>query len=239
MSADVHSLVGAYALDALDDLERAQFERHLVSCVDCQIEVEVLLATTARLGAAAAETPPPGLRDAVLAAADVTRQRSPAGWKPNASSWPRWRAAAIPAVAAALAVVVTLAATGVLRRGPDPAAVALADVSAVLAAPDARTVALSGTAEFTASVVEAPSTDRAVVAVNGLAERPDGQVYVLWAFRDGTPVNEQTLTADTVGGAGAVILEGTAGVSQVAVTVEPQGDVVAPTGPVVAQVALQ
>jgi hypothetical protein len=27
---DVHALSGAYAVDALDDIERAQFQRHLV-----------------------------------------------------------------------------------------------------------------------------------------------------------------------------------------------------------------
>ena len=28
-SADIHALSGAYAVDAVDDLERARFERHL------------------------------------------------------------------------------------------------------------------------------------------------------------------------------------------------------------------
>ncbi|MBU2075761.1 MAG: zf-HC2 domain-containing protein, partial [Actinobacteria bacterium] len=39
---DVHALSGAYAVDALDDIERAQFERHLVECAECRAEVDSL-----------------------------------------------------------------------------------------------------------------------------------------------------------------------------------------------------
>jgi len=35
-SADIHALSGAYALDAVDDIERAEFERHLAACPPCQ-----------------------------------------------------------------------------------------------------------------------------------------------------------------------------------------------------------
>ena len=30
--SDLHGLSGAYAVDGLDDLERARFERHLAEC---------------------------------------------------------------------------------------------------------------------------------------------------------------------------------------------------------------
>ena len=30
--SEIHALSGAYAVDALDDIERAQFERHLATC---------------------------------------------------------------------------------------------------------------------------------------------------------------------------------------------------------------
>ena len=33
---DLHLLSGAYAVDALDDLERARFEAHLRTCADCR-----------------------------------------------------------------------------------------------------------------------------------------------------------------------------------------------------------
>ena len=39
---DVHKLTGAYAMDALDELERARFEQHLATCEDCRAEVAEL-----------------------------------------------------------------------------------------------------------------------------------------------------------------------------------------------------
>jgi hypothetical protein len=64
---DPHSLVGAYALDALDRAERARFERHLASCRTCPGELRGLAAAAARLGLAAAVTPPPRMKRRVLA----------------------------------------------------------------------------------------------------------------------------------------------------------------------------
>ena len=32
--SDIHALSGAYAVDALDELERVGFERHLAGCAD-------------------------------------------------------------------------------------------------------------------------------------------------------------------------------------------------------------
>ena len=37
--SDLHKLTGAYAVDALDDIERARFEQHLAACEDCRAEV--------------------------------------------------------------------------------------------------------------------------------------------------------------------------------------------------------
>jgi hypothetical protein len=54
---DAHGLVGAYALDALDEFERRQFENHLSSCETCSLELRGLTETTARLGGAMARAP--------------------------------------------------------------------------------------------------------------------------------------------------------------------------------------
>ncbi|RYE73808.1 MAG: anti-sigma factor, partial [Myxococcales bacterium] len=58
---DIHALSGAYAVDALDDLERARFERHLENCSVCRDEVGSLQETTAELAELSATTPPPML----------------------------------------------------------------------------------------------------------------------------------------------------------------------------------
>ena len=66
MSDDIHALSGAYAVDALDDVERARFERHLAGCSACQAEVESLVAAASELSALTESTPPASLRAKVL-----------------------------------------------------------------------------------------------------------------------------------------------------------------------------
>src|SRR4051812_49041418 len=73
----VHTLVGAYALDALSEFERRQFEAHLGECETCAQEVRGLSETTARLGSAVAQRPPLGMRERVLAEVSQVRQVPP------------------------------------------------------------------------------------------------------------------------------------------------------------------
>ena len=75
---DVHALSGAYAVDALDDIERAQFERHLAECPACTAEVQSLRETAALLAETTAIAPSKELRARILA--DITTVRPlPAG----------------------------------------------------------------------------------------------------------------------------------------------------------------
>lgn len=50
MTAEMHALLGPYALDALDLTERARFEAHLEQCLLCQSELASFRASAARLG---------------------------------------------------------------------------------------------------------------------------------------------------------------------------------------------
>ncbi|MFC7616991.1 zf-HC2 domain-containing protein [Actinokineospora soli] len=88
-NADVHALTGAYALNAIPELERAAFERHLAECDACAQEVAELQATAARLGEAAAEAPPPELKAAVMAGIKNIRQLPPVGGDGAAAPRPR------------------------------------------------------------------------------------------------------------------------------------------------------
>lgn len=65
---DLHSLTGVYALDALDEDERREFEQHLEACEACEREVREFRTVTARLAASAEVPPPPSLRSAVMRA---------------------------------------------------------------------------------------------------------------------------------------------------------------------------
>lgn len=63
---DPHDSSGAYAVHALSEDERVDFERHLEWCESCRREVAELQATAALLGRAHAVAPPPALREEVL-----------------------------------------------------------------------------------------------------------------------------------------------------------------------------
>jgi anti-sigma-K factor RskA len=76
MNPDVHTLAGAYALDALGPEERLEFEAHLAECPACRADVVEFTATAAQLGAVE-EVPPDGLRARVLAKVSEVRQLPP------------------------------------------------------------------------------------------------------------------------------------------------------------------
>ena len=58
MSEDIHALSGAYAVDALDDVERARFERHLAGCPACRAEVDGLASAASELSVLTEAAPP-------------------------------------------------------------------------------------------------------------------------------------------------------------------------------------
>ena len=62
MSADIHGLSGAYAVDALDSDERAAFEEHLAQCPECQAEVASLREAATQLATTTETQPPASLR---------------------------------------------------------------------------------------------------------------------------------------------------------------------------------
>lgn len=77
MSDDIHALSGAYAVDALEDVERAQFEQHLAGCSACQAEVASLVAAATELSALSDVPPPPSLRATVLQGITTVRPLPP------------------------------------------------------------------------------------------------------------------------------------------------------------------
>jgi anti-sigma factor RsiW len=77
-SPDLHTLTGAYAVHALSDREREEFERHIADCPACAQEVRELSATATRLALAAAAVPPPQMREQVLRRIAAVRQEPPA-----------------------------------------------------------------------------------------------------------------------------------------------------------------
>ncbi len=77
MNDDIHALSGAYAVDAVDERERAEFERHLAACAECQAEVASFRATTEQLSVLIGATPPQRLREQILRDISLVRPIPP------------------------------------------------------------------------------------------------------------------------------------------------------------------
>lgn len=241
MTADVHTLAGAYAVDALPPDERAFFERHLEVCDTCAQEVVELTETAASLGRVVAETPPAHLRDRLLADIDRTRQLPPLPSQRPETSSQTWRERLRP-VLAPVAAVLAVAVLGLSYvaadlnqrlRSAEQGLVADGDVAAVLAAADATALDIEVESGGFARFHYSPSLDRAVLVTNGLPATATDEVYELWLFHDGEPVPAGVLAVDESGRASSVVEGSVTGAEMLAVTVEPAPGVPEPTGPVV------
>lgn len=250
-AADLHTLTGAYAADALDDVERAQFEEHLALCPSCAQEVRELTATVARLALASAVAPRPALKDEVLRRIATVRQDVPRGEPGPAPSTQRRRAGGFArwALAACLAAAVAFGGTAVwqhqraqdareeARQAQEQARTQAQELAAVLAAPDARTRTgeLAGGARGT--VVVSKSLDKAVFVADGMARPPSGKVYQLW-FDDGGSMRSAGLM-DPDRSATTVLMRGAVGkATGMGITVEPAGGSDKPTSSPVALMEL-
>ncbi|MFG6299689.1 anti-sigma factor, partial [Streptomyces rochei] len=76
-TTDAHTLAAAYALGALEDGERKDFDAHLQACEACRQEAAEFEATAARLAAAVSQPPPAPAKAQVMAAIDAVRQLPP------------------------------------------------------------------------------------------------------------------------------------------------------------------
>ncbi len=232
-AADLHLLTGAYAVDALDDAERAAFEAHLAGCETCSREVVELQATAARLGAAESAGLPPSLRARVLAAtADLPQERAVTG-QAEVVALRRRPLTSVLAVAAAVLAVLTLAlgawATSLHRTNQELAARA-SDVTAVLTAADAASTTGAVSTGGRATVVVSPSLGRAVFVGSALAQPGSGRTYQLWWIDPaGAARSAGTFTPGSDGSAVSALIGTPAGASTVGVTVEPSGGSTAPT----------
>jgi hypothetical protein len=156
----VHEQAAAFALDALDAVEQAEFEAHLRVCPGCEDDLDRLRTTAAAL-AFAADLPVPraALRLHVLGAGRVLVLRR------------RWVAPVLSAgaIAAACAAIVV----GLYGWTGGRATVGGLTAYPVTGARGALLVASSG---------------EAVLAVRGLPAPAAGTTYQLWVVRLDTPV---------------------------------------------------
>lgn len=239
--AELHTLTGAYAVHALPDAEREEFERHLAACPPCAQEVQELAATAQRLGLAVAAVPPPELREHVLRRITTVRQEPPKltrGRRPGgggagrpARALPRFALAACLAAAAAFGGVAVWQYESAqdAHRQAVQSRQQTAELAQVLTAPDAKRTRGSALPHGArGSVVVSHDRDRAAFLASGMAEPPRGKVYQLW-FADGDRMRPAGLLEGS-GRSDAVLMDGPVGhASAMGITVEPAGGSRQPT----------
>jgi anti-sigma-K factor RskA len=227
--SDLHKLSGAYALDALDDLERARFEQHLATCEDCRAEVAELRETAALLAETTATPPPAPLRDSVLSGISQVRPLPP---EAPATSRSRTRRSDrggwwVPLmVAAALALLVGIGSTLVRSTSDDEPPVTTAE--RVMQADDAQEVFLDLGEAGRATVIRSVSEDRAVIVTEDMVSAPEGKAYELWIQTPDEEMVPAGMMPDEPDQ--TLVLEGAAGDAlAVGITVEPEGGSEKPT----------
>ncbi|MDQ7808464.1 anti-sigma factor [Amycolatopsis sp. A133] len=226
MTAELHMLTGAYALDAVSGAERSEFERHLGECAACRQEVAELQSTGARLAVAAAVDPPPELKLVVLAGVARTRQLPPrvpvVRRLSRAKTW-QVRFALFGAAAAAVVAV----AVGLQSTAPAP-------VDSVLSAPDAA--AIQGVGEGHATLVVSRSRNQAVLLASDLPALDAGHVYQVWLIGKGGAHSAGLMTSEA--SQRMLVAQLPPDVDRIGITVEPAGGSAGPTTPAVTRISL-
>ena len=218
---EIQDLLGAYALDAVDDDERDLVEEHLTTCVRCRAEVADHRETAAML-AFAGQDAPSGLWDRISSSLEEPPPPMPirigtargARERSRARSW--WSGGLVAAAAviiSVLALSVSLRDDGGEPRIPDGPRILLASV-------DGR---------HSADVVLADG--RGYVVNDNLPPLPDDRVYQLWGKRGDDLISLGLLGTDPdseefVAGADFEVF---------AITVERAGGVVSSDQPAVVQ----
>lgn len=257
MSPDLHHLSGAYAVDALDEAERASFEQHLAVCADCRAEVAELTATAHSLTSLTEATPPPSLRASVLSGIAQVRplppvdgdgDESPAagpttsvpagGPPPTVGDRPEPDAGAtvVPlrrrrtvAWFAAAAAAAVIAVGGLVWSPWSGDSAQPSPMAQVAAAADAMRV--SSTKDgLTTEVAYSKQLGKAAITVKGLAPAPSGKTYQLWFLApDGAATSAGLLGVDSEGSGQALLSGDASSASKVAMTLEPSGGSAQPT----------
>lgn len=217
-----------YVLGALPASDREAFEPHLAVCAVCAAEVRAFGSVADAIGAASAQAEPsPAARTRVLdaVAESAGRQASSRSVRQSAAIWP-WLA-----MAASLALATVAGMYAVRLRG----AVAEAErARAVMTAPDLTRIDLDGqpaAPTATARAFLSPSRGLIFTASN-LPPLPAGRIYQLWIVTAQAPVGVGLIRPDA-SGAVLFVTRGDGTLTKpaaVAVTIEPDGGVPAPTG---------
>ena len=242
MTTPWQETAAAYALDALDAPERAEFESMLASSAEAQQDVAELREVVSLLAyAAPAATPPASLRARVLNEAGQVRPIEAARRVPNASVLRR--SGVYLLLAASIVGMIVVAGRYTRERDARVSLASTADslrqvvasrdvmINALLA-PEVTTVKLSSTDRPpSARLYWNRTTGQVILAAFQLPPAREGRTYQLWGIaKGGTPVSLGTFnTLPTGEGRHVAVAPPGLTISVGAVTEEPAGGSPQPT----------
>lgn len=207
---ELSSLLGAYALNALSQLEHRRVERHLETCPDCAREARLLGQPAAELALLAGTSPvESALVDRIVSAVPEPI-RTQARWT---------RPLAALAAAAVLAVAILGGAFMKERSHRE-------ELTRVIAQSQ-REVPLEPQAGFAGRGKLYLGNGRAVMVLSEIPDAGPARSYQLWSL--GGPEPESMDVFESEGGRVTRLLDVKGEAQQYAVTVEPEGGSKAPS----------
>ena len=227
-------LLGAYVLDAVDDVERRRVENLLASDPSARDEVERLRLVADKLGNAAESAPPAQLWESIqlaINAEPVAQQTSGSTEPTSIFSSKRHRSVNKPflAAAAVLAVFVIGGAifVGVGKDGDVPNTIAAMTAMANDAAskPGSRTGFLTDPDQTMKVQVVADAQGHGYLMTDPLPALPENETYQLWAANNGTMISLGMLGSNPE----MSLVPIDPSVTELALTREPINGSVAPT----------
>ena len=229
---DMHSLSGAYALDALEGgAERDRFVHHMSRCQTCASEVRGFHEVATAMAFAAAAEPPPELRARVLAAAARTRQLPPevrTHARPRRTrSWVPWLSGVVATASIVVAILFGFAQAHTQQELNQVQAENKA-ISLLLSSPQVTLLSHSTTQGGVATVVLAAARHQLVVVTNGLPALR-GKVYQLWLIGKAKTVSAGLLPPAEAGRTRPVLASGVVKGDTLGLTVEPAPGSAQPT----------
>jgi anti-sigma-K factor RskA len=242
---DPHTLAGAYALDALGEGDRENFERHLLRCEACRAEAASLRDAAGWLAEPATATPPLRLRGQVLAEAARTRQQPPPVRVTERvrRSWPGmgWRAPRLAVAIAGAGMLLALALGTLLINTQHQLRVQEAhsrEIAAIMNAPDADIMTVHARTHGSATVVMSHAAHALVLTTARLPALPSTKCYQVWLMGTHHTKSAGRLPPPKQGMTAPMIVAGLTAGDRMGVTVEPAAGSTSPSSPPVLMLAL-
>ena len=223
---EIHHLGAAYALDALDERERAAYEAHYATCEICRTDVREFRDAAFQLGTLTAAAPPADVKARVMSEIATTRQLSPLPTPVARLADRRPNRAVTALLAVAAAALFFVAGAIVLGRSDDQFD---DDVASMMQDPTFAMVELQG--DGPGSFKVAWTNDRAAVIGGDLPEPGSGKRYELWMI-DAAGAHAMDMLDPAHGGEVQRVMDMAGHPSGWGVTIEPKTGSQVPTEPV-------